>query len=101
MKIPTENQTSAIPADVMGRLSMSMASLESALLTKDPAMPTHLQESHRLLLSYPETVHLLEDPEIAMLIDAAEALTNTQIVRDAVKGKASNKALSRMTAADL
>ena len=101
MKLPTEGQTSALPNDILQKLSMSMASLESALLTKDPQMPQHLQESHRLLLSYPETVHLLEDADIAALIKAAENLTNTQIVRDAVKGKASNKALSRLSAADL
>lgn len=99
MKEPSE--TAAIPADVMHKLMLSMASVESALLTKDPEMPKHLQESHRLLISYPETVHLLEDTEIAALIDAAEILTNTQIVKDAVKGKASNKALSRLTASDL
>jgi len=99
MKQPSEAGT--IPQDVMSKLVMAMASLESGLLTKDPDMPRHLQESHRLLITYPESVHLLEDTEIAALIQAAEIHTNTQIVKDAVKGKAANKALARLTADDL
>jgi hypothetical protein len=101
MKQPTEQQTGIIPADVMSKLIMAMASVESALLTKDPELPKHLQESHRLLISYPETVHLLEDSEIAQLIKGAELLSSTQIVKDAVKGKANNKALARLSASDL
>jgi hypothetical protein len=101
MKQPNESQVGTIPQDVMSKLVMAMASVESALLTKDPEMPRHLQESHRLLITYPETVHLLEDKEIAALIQAAEQHTNTQIVKDAVKGKANNKALARLSASDL
>ena len=101
MKQPTEQQVSSLPADVMQKLALTMASLEMALLAKDPEMPNHLRESHKLLLTYPETVHLLEDTEIASLIRASETLTNTQIVKDAVKGKSSSKALSRLSASDL
>jgi hypothetical protein len=100
MKQLTE-QHAAIPQDVLSKLMLAMASLESGLLTKDPELPRHLQESHRLLITYPETVHLLEDTELAALIQAAELHTNTQIVKDAVKGKANNKALARLTASDL
>lgn len=101
MLTPNESQQSKIPTDVLSSLKMKMASLESALLTKDPDMPNHLKESHRLLITYPETVHLLEDPEIAALIKAAEQQTNTMIVKDAAKGKASSKALSKLSALDL
>lgn len=101
MKTPTEDQVSKIPADVLSQLTMKMASLQSALLTVDPEMPNHLKESHRLLISYPETVHLLDDEEIAALIKAAEKQTNTMIVSDAVKKKSNSKALSRLSADDL
>lgn len=77
-----------IPADVMSKLSMNLASLEQALLAKDPLMPQHLRSSHQLLISYPETVHLLDDSEVATLIAAAEQHTKTQIIKDTVKKSA-------------
>ena len=33
-------------------------------------MPQHLAASHRVLVSYPETVHLLDDAEIAKIVEA-------------------------------
>jgi len=74
-----------IPPDVLDRLDSHLASLEQALLDKDPMMPQHLRNSHSILISYPETVHLLEDHEIARLIDAAEIHTKTEIVKATVK----------------
>ena len=81
-----------IPPDVLDRLDSHLASLEQALLDKDPMMPQHLRNSHSILISYPETVHLLEDHEIARLIDAAEIHTKTEIVKATVnKGTGTRK----------
>ena len=77
----------AIPRDVMMRLQSSLASLETALLDKDPLMPQHLRNTHSILISYPESVHLLDDNEIARIIDAAEIHTKTEIVKAAAAGK--------------
>lgn len=74
-----------IPPDVFDRLDSHLASLEQALLEKDPMMPQHLRNTHSILISYPETTHLLEDSEIAMLIDAAEIHTKTEIIKATVK----------------
>lgn len=74
-----------IPPDVLDRLDSHLASLEQALLDKDPMMPQHLRNSHSILISYPETVHLLDDHEIARLIDAAEIHVKTEIVKATVK----------------
>ena len=74
-----------IPPDVLDRLDSHLASLEQALLEKDPMMPQHLRNTHSILISYPETVHLLEDAEIARLIDAAEIHTKTEIIKATVK----------------
>lgn len=76
-----------IPPDILARLDQSLGHLEQALLTKDPMMPQHLRNTHSLLISYPETVHLLEDAEVARLIDAAELHTKTEIVKAAATGK--------------
>lgn len=92
-------QSDTIPLDILARLETSLSNLEAALLAKDPQMPQHLRESHRLLISYPETVHLLDDAQIAKLIEAAVVHTNTEIVKaTAAKGR---KAASKVTVDDL
>lgn len=83
----TMKPSETIPADVMQRLQTSLASLEQALLAKDPMMPQHLRNSHSVLVSYPETVHLLDDSEIALIIDAAEVHTKTEIVKAVASSK--------------
>lgn len=80
-----------IPADVLHTLKMALGNLEMALLKQDPLMPNHLRESHRLLITYPETVHLLDDEEIAKLIQAAEIHTKTKIIKEAASGKGGGK----------
>lgn len=74
-----------VPADVMDRLAASLLNLETSLLEKDPMMPQHLRNTHSLLITYPESTHLLEDDEIARIIDAAEIHTKTEIVKATVK----------------
>lgn len=94
-----ENAT--LPPDVFNRLKMSLASLEQALLAKDSMMPQHLRNTHSLLLTYPETVVLLEDSEIALIIDAAEVHTKTEIVKAVAKGGAKGGTRTKVSASDL
>ena len=91
MKTPSSDQSSHIPPQIMQDLAIKMGQLQTSLLAADPMMPNHLRESHRLLITYPETVHLLDDSEIALLVQAAEKHTNTQIVSAVAKGKGSSK----------
>ena len=95
-----EDKMNKIPADVFERLKTHLGNMRDALLAKDPQMPNHLRESHRLLISYPETVHLLEDEGIATLIQAAEEHTKTKIISEASKGKGS-KGKSKVSVDDL
>ena len=95
---PTENN--AIPQDILLKIEMNLASLEQALTAKDPMMPQHLRNIHSLLISYPETVHLLDDAEIAAIIDAAEVHTKTEIVK-AVAAKKSTGGKAKVSVNDL
>lgn len=88
-----EAMQNSIPHEVMEKLKASLAATEAGLLNQDPELKNHLRESHRLLISYPETVHLLDDEEIAKLIDAQEKLTQVQIVSDVAKSKKGKKAI--------
>lgn len=101
MKPANETQKGKIPEQIMVDLAMKMASLEKALLEKDPEMPNHLRESHRLLITYPESVHLLDDSEIHTLISAAEEHTKVRIVQEAAKSKSGRKGKEINAALDL
>ena len=92
MKERNEEAMSRIPDATMRSLEMSLASLEQALLAKDPLMSQHLRNTHSLLISYPETVHLLEDKEIELIIDAAEVHTKTEIVKAVAAKKGGGRA---------
>jgi hypothetical protein len=84
----TMKTSEAIPKDILQKLEMSLASLEQTLTNKDPMMPQHLRNTHSILISYPETVHLLDDAEIARIIDAAEVHTKTEVVKAIATKKA-------------
>jgi hypothetical protein len=64
-------------------------------------MPQHLRNTHSLLVSYPETVHLLDDAEIARIIDAAEVHTKTEIVKAVAAGKSSGGSRKKVDIGDL
>lgn len=72
-----------IPADVYQRLNMNLEALKTALLNKDPMMPQHLRNSHALLITYPESRHLLSPTAVSTLIGAAQAHMNITIVSKA------------------
>lgn len=72
-----------IPADVYQRLTMNLEALKTALLNKDPMMPQHLRNSHALLITYPESRHLLSPTAVSTLIGAAQAHMNITIVSKA------------------
>jgi hypothetical protein len=91
----------AIPADVMANLQTELTSLETALKAKDPMMPHHLQRSHAMLKDYPELVNLLDREEVALIIDALEIHTKTEIVKASTKTKAGNARAAKLTASDL
>jgi hypothetical protein len=93
--------SNSLPPEIMSRLESSLASLEASLLAKDPQMPNHLRATHSLLISYPETVHLLDDTEIALIIDAAEVHTKTEIVKPGVTKAAGAGTRKKVTADDL
>lgn len=85
---------SAVSPEILSKLQLEMNGLESKLLALDPLMKDHLRETHRLLISYPETVHLLTDEGVARLIQAAQKHMQVQIISDAAKGKGSKKKVS-------
>lgn len=102
-KFPTEvveraftymKPSATLPPDIVAKLNMHLADLEQSLLAHDPMMPQHLKQSHQLLISYPETVHLLDDTEIARLISAAQIHSQIEIVKASVPKTGGRKKIS-------
>lgn len=94
MKQDIENK---IPAGVLSQLQTNMQNLEKALLASDPQMPSYLKESHRVLITHPESVHLLDDEEIRLLVDAAQKFTDTQIITALAKTKSTSKKVNKLS----
>ncbi len=79
-------------------LKMKLAELESALLAAHPRMPILLKEIHTAVKNQPETVTLLSDEEIAILVRGLKQQTKTEITQAALKKKT---ALKNVSALDL
>lgn len=90
MKCTNEANTN-LPPGILGQLQEKLHSLENALLVQDPDIPSYLKESHKLLISYPETAHLLDDAEIGNLIKAAEQMTKVSIIKEAAKKSSTSR----------
>ena len=86
------DSTGKIPAGVMAALQSQLNKLQLGLLNSDPELPSYLKESHKLLISYPETAHLLDDAEMRVILDAQQKWTTTEIVKATAAKKKSTKA---------
>lgn len=72
-----------------------LASLEEALLSSTPTMPTLLRSIHSLLKKDPDIVTLLSEDEMSILVQGLKKQTGVEIATAAVKTGA-KKAMSKM-----
>jgi|SRR6188768_2062042 len=83
-------------------ISGKIQELQSQLLANHPQMPVLLSEIHRTLKNNPAVVTLLEEDEIAVIVNGLEKQTNTYLVQSMTAAKGSkNKALAKTSAKDL
>jgi len=61
-----------------------LASLQEAILSRHPTMPTLLQDIHRTLKQYPEQVTLMSEDEIAVVVSGLMQQTQTSLVKATV-----------------
>lgn len=81
------------------QLRESVLSLQTAMLEAHPQMPTLLQQIHRKLKECPEIVTILEEEEIAIIVEGLKKQTNTMIATTVAKSRA--KPLKAMSIGDL
>lgn len=80
-----------------------LASLEEALLSSTPNMPSLLRDIHRNLKKDPDVVTLLSEEECSILVRSLKKQTATEIATKAIKSKsgAGSKSLKKTTVDDL
>lgn len=98
-----DSAASALDPAVMQKLTMHLADLEHSLTTNDPMMPQHLRNSHALILSYPESVHLLQEQDaVGLIIKALQKHVGIEIVKaTAAKPRTSAAKAAKVSASDL
>lgn len=71
-------------------LQERIASLQEAILSKHPSLPTLLQEIHRTLKAQPENVTLASEEEIGIIVSGLQVQTQTSLVKEVIakSGKA-------------
>lgn len=85
-------------------LLQRLSYLETALNEQDPMMRNHLKEIHSTLIQHEELVHLLDDEQIAIIMQGQQVITNTTLVAavTAPKARAANaKKAAQLSLGDL
>ena len=83
------------------QLQEQILSLQSALISANPGIPTMLRTIHTALRVDKDLVTLLSPEEKGVIVQGLMSITNTIIATAAVKGTGSKKALSKLTLDDL
>ena len=87
--------TSKLPFE----LEEKLASLETLIKEKHPRMPSLLQEIHSALRQQPENVVLLNEEQIAAIVEGLKIQTGVVFAQSAVSSKgAASKKLKGVTA---
>jgi hypothetical protein len=82
------------------QISEKILSLESALLTQNPTMPTLLNDIWKTLKENPDNVTLLSEQEIGVIVNGLKRQTSTEIATAALKS-ATKKSAKSITLSDL
>jgi len=81
-------------------IKMQMASLQEALLSAHPRMPTLLKEIHGILQKDPACVTIMTEEEIGIIVRGLEKVTAT-VLAEAVTSKTPKKSLKSTSVDDL
>ena len=82
------------------QISEKILQLQESLLSQHPQMPTLLRDIHKTLKDNPDCVTLLEESEVAIIVEGLKKQTATEIATATIKAK-STRALKSLTLADL
>ena len=81
------------------QIKEKVLSLQEALLSQHPTMPTLLRDIWQTLKANPEQVTLLEEEDIGVIVNGLKQQTKTEIATVALKTK--TKSIKQLSLADL
>lgn len=83
-------------------IKTKLESLQQALLTAHPTLPTILRDIHSTLKAQPDQVTLMSEEEINIVIQGLEKQTQSHLVASTMKPtKAKKESLKNVSATDL
>lgn len=77
-------------------LKNKIAELSELLLSKHPKMPVLLREIHTTLRAQPENVTLLDESEIAVIVNGLKVQTGVEFAAAATKGSGAKSAVAKI-----
>jgi len=80
------------------QLQEKVLSLDSAIKSRHPTMPTLLQEIWRTLKAQPENVTLMTEEEIGIIVSSLQVQTNVSLAQNMSKQSKSAAATKSITA---
>lgn len=83
--------------DLATQVREKILSLQDALTTAHPRMPTLLREIHTSLKSDPAVVTLLSEEEIATVVSGLQQQTKTILAASVVKKSSQTKSIKKIT----
>lgn len=81
------------------QIKEKVLSLQEALLSQHPTMPTLLRDIWQTLKANPEQVTLLEEEDIGVIVNGLKQQTKVEIATTALKTK--TKSIKQLSLADL
>lgn len=89
---------SAVPADLndpakMGELDVMdrLGKIEAGLIERDPQIPLHCAQILKVLHTYEELVHLMDDEKIRVLMAGMLTYRRVELVKEAAKTKSKGR----------
>jgi hypothetical protein len=89
------------PMTQADQIREQLLKLQEAIHTSHPTMPVLLRQIHTVLREDPETVTILTEEEIGIIVTGLKKQTGTEITTAMVKGTKTTKTLKKMSVDDL
>lgn len=88
--------TAVVQAGDGFELREKVGQLASAILEKNPKMPTLLREIHTTIRQYPEQVTLLSEEDISIIVSGLSVQTNVAFAQSATKPAAAKSLTAKI-----
>jgi hypothetical protein len=83
------------------QIKMNIAELDNLIKTAHPRMPVLLKDIHKVLMADADTVTLMTEEEVSVIVSGLKKQTATEIATSLMKGGSKKAALKNTSVDDL